>query len=65
MNFQGGRSPLLGGWGWGVTYDTNFRTWLSYSSKKSCVKIWFGLVEPFKSYRGNKKKKKKKKKKNK
>ena len=23
---------------------------MSYSSQKSCVKIWFGLVEPFKSY---------------
>ena len=29
-----------------------------YFSLKSCLKIWFGLVEPFKSYRGNSKKKK-------
>ena len=28
-----------------------------YFSQKSCVKIWFGLVEPFKSYRANRKKK--------
>ena len=42
-----------------VTFDAHFQTWLSYSSQKSCVKIWFGLVEPFKSYCGNKKKKKK------
>ena len=33
-----------------MTCDVYFRTWLSYSSQKSCVKIWFGLVEPFKSY---------------
>ena len=41
-----------------VTYDAHFRTWLSYSSQKSCVKIWFGLVKPFKSYCGNQQKKK-------
>ena len=33
-----------------LTSDTHLQTWLSYSSQKSCVKIWFGLVEPFKSY---------------
>ena len=35
-----------------VTCDLQrpFSTWPSYSSQKSCVKIWFGLVEPFKSY---------------
>ena len=44
-----------------LTCDAHFQTWPSYSSQKSCVKIWFGLVEPFKSYRGNIKKKKKKK----
>ena len=27
-----------------------------FSSQKSCVKIWFGLDEPFKSYRDKKKK---------
>ena len=37
-----------------VICDARLRTWLSYSSQKSCAKIWFGLVEPFKSYRGNK-----------
>ena len=33
-----------------MTCDARFRTWPSYSSQKSCVKIWFGLVESFKSY---------------
>ena len=33
-----------------VTCDAHFWTLLSYSSQKSCVKIRFGLVEPFKSY---------------
>ena len=41
----GGRNPLLGGLH--VTCDAHFRTWPSYSSQKSCVKIWFGLVEAF------------------
>ena len=51
-----GRSPLLG---WlHVTCDAHFRIWPSYFSQKSCVKIWFGLVEAFKSYRGNIQKKK-------
>ena len=36
-----------------MTCDAHFRTWPSYSSQKSCVKIWFGLVEPFKSYHLN------------
>ena len=44
----GGRNPLLGGLH--VTCDAHFRTWPSYSNQKSCVKIWFRLVEPFKSY---------------
>ena len=62
VNFQGwGRSPLLGGLH--LTCDAYFHTWPSYSSQKLCVNIWFGLVEPFRSYRGNIKKKKKKKKK--
>ena len=42
-----------------MTCDAHFRTWPSYFIHKSCVKIWFGLVEPFKGYRGNKKKEKK------
>ena len=46
--FRGGRNPLLGGLH--VTCNAHFRTWLSYSSQKSSVWIWFGLVEPFKSY---------------
>ena len=33
-----------------MTCNAHFRTRISYSSQKSCVKIWFGLVEPFKSY---------------
>ena len=52
LNFPwggGGRNPLLGRLH--VTCDAHFRTWPSYFSQKSCVKIWFGLVEPFKSYR--------------
>ena len=42
---------LGGGWqkppirGLHVTCDAHFRTRMSYSSQKSCVKIWFGLVE--------------------
>ena len=52
LNFLGGvggRNPQLRGLH--VTCDAHFRTWQSYFSQKSCVKIWFGLVEPFKSYR--------------
>ena len=57
----GGRNPLLGWGGRGLrlTFDAHFRTRMSYSSQKSCVKIWFGLVEPFKSYRVNRQKKNK------
>ena len=36
-----------------MTCDAHFQTRISYSSQKSCVKIWFGLVEPFKSYHLN------------
>ena len=43
LNFRWGRSPLLSGFH--VTCDGHFRTRLSYSSQKSCVKIWYGLVE--------------------
>ena len=39
----GGRNPLLGGLH--LTRDVHFRTRMSYSSQKSCVKIWFGLVQ--------------------
>ena len=33
-----------------MTCNAHFQTRMSYSSQKLCVKIWFGLVEPFKSY---------------
>ena len=33
-----------------MTCDAYFRTLISYSSQKLFAKIWFGLVEPFKSY---------------
>ena len=36
-----------------MTCDAHFQTRISYSNQKSCVKIWFGLVEPFKSYHLN------------
>ena len=41
--FLGGINPLLGGLY--LTCDAHFRTPMSYSSQKSCVKIWFELVE--------------------
>ena len=47
----GGKSPILKRLH--VTCDAHFRTQISYSSQKSCVKIWFGLVQPFKSYHLN------------
>ena len=43
--FLGGRNPLLGGGGLHLTCDAHFWTQMSYSSQKSCVEIWFGLVE--------------------
>ena len=56
-----------------MTCDAHLQTCPSYFRQKSCVKIWFRLVETFKSYRGKRqkngkitdatKKKKKKKKK--
>ena len=51
--FQGGRSSLLRRVGLHVTCNAHFRTRMSYSSQKSCVKIWFRFVEPFKSYHLN------------
>ena len=54
MNFQwggGGQKPPIRGGGLHVICDAHLQIWLSYSSQKSCVKIWFGLVEAFKSYR--------------
>ena len=56
VNFQGAEESLLGGVTCGLrcpssNLPTNF-------SQKSCVEIWFVLVEPFKSYRGNRQKKK-------
>ena len=43
MNFPGGQKPPIRGLH--LTCDAHFRTPMSYSSQKSCVKIWFGLVE--------------------
>ena len=43
-HFSGGQKPHLGV-GLHLTCDAHFRTWMSYSGQKSCVKIWFGLVE--------------------
>ena len=43
VKFEGGGRPLLAGLH--VTCDAHFRTRTCYSSQKSCVKIWFGLVE--------------------
>ena len=40
---EGGRNPQLGGLL--LTCDAHFQTRMSYSSQKSCKKIWFGLVE--------------------
>ena len=42
-----------------VTCDAHFQTFPSYSSQKSYMKIWFWLVEPFKSYCVHRQKKKK------
>ena len=39
----GGRNPILGGLH--LICDAHFQTRMGYSSQKSCVKIWFGLVE--------------------
>ena len=46
INFEGG--------GLHVTCDAHFWTWPRLSRYKSCVKIWFRLVEAFKSYRSEK-----------
>ena len=43
--FPRGTNPLLGGGGLHLTFDAHFRTRMSYSSQKSCIKIWFGLAE--------------------
>ena len=48
----GGQKSLLEGLH--VSCDAHFRTCPSYFSQKSCVRIWFGLAEPFKSYRVHK-----------
>ena len=52
FEFSEGQKPSIRGLH--VTCNASFRTWLSYLSQKSCVKIWFRLVEPFKSYRVHK-----------
>ena len=43
IEFSGGRNPLLGGLH--LTFDAHFRTRMSYSSQKSYVRIFLGLVE--------------------
>ena len=50
--FEFSRGRRVGG-GVHVTCNAHFRTRISYSSQKSCVKIWFWLVEPFKNYHLN------------
>ena len=40
----GGETPYKGG-GLHLTCDTHFQIRMSYSSQKSYVKIWFGVVE--------------------
>ena len=49
LDFSGGQKPSITGaynsGGLHLTCDANFQTKMSYSSQKSCVKIWFGLVE--------------------
>ena len=39
----GGQKPAIRGLH--LTCDAYFQTRMSYSSQKSCVRIWFGLVE--------------------
>ena len=51
------KPPIRGGIH--VTCDAHFLTQPRYSSQTSCVKIWLGMVEPIKSYRGNIKKQQK------
>ena len=41
--FSGGQKSPLGGLH--LTCNAHFRTWMSYSSQNSGVKIWFGFVE--------------------
>ena len=43
FELSGGRKLLLGGLH--LTCGAHFQTWLSYSSQKSYVKTWVGLVE--------------------
>ena len=50
--FKGAEAPIR--WGLHVTCEAHLRNWPSYSSQKSWLKIWFGLAEPFKSYRVHK-----------
>ena len=42
---RGQKPPIKVGGGLYLTCDAYFRTRKSYSNQKSCVKIWFGLVE--------------------
>ena len=43
--FLWGRHPPIRGGGLHLNCDAYFLTRNSYSSQKSCVEIWFGLVE--------------------
>ena len=45
IEFSVGQNSPIGGGGLHLTFDAHFRTRVSYSSQKSCVKIWLGLVE--------------------
>ena len=56
----GGRAEAPYWRGLHVTCDADFRTQPSSSSQNSCVKNWFKLVKPSKSYRVKNKKRKKK-----
>ena len=51
FEFSGGQKPHIRGLH--VTCDAHFQTQMRFSSQKSCVKIWLGFVEPFKSYHLN------------
>ena len=44
QTFFRGQKPSIRG-GLHLTCDAHFRIQMSYSCQKSCVKIWFGLVE--------------------
>ena len=55
---MGAEEPLVGGGGY-MCLAMPIYELVRAISVKSRVKIWFGLLEPFESYRGNRQKKKK------